>query len=65
MQERRRLGFSISLKALAQVALALRRGKNAAEVECCPHCGGVLRIRAMVGKQLLEVVNQWLSQQAI
>jgi hypothetical protein len=61
MQEHRRLDFSISLKALAQVALALRRGKNdAAEVQCCPHCGGVLRIRALVSKQLLEVVNQWL-----
>jgi hypothetical protein len=53
MQERRRLGFSISMKALAQVALALRRGKNhAAEVQSCPHCGGVLRIRALVSKQL-------------
>jgi hypothetical protein len=53
------------MKALAQVALALRSGNRAAEVQCCPHCGGVLRIRALVSKQLTEVVNQWLSQQPI
>jgi len=60
--ERRRLGFSISTKALAQVALALRTGNNVAEVERCPHCGGTLRIRAKVGNKLADVVNHWLAR---
>ena len=61
LQERRRLGFSLSMKALAQVALALRTGNNVAEVERCPHCHGTLRIRAKVGNKLADVVNEWLK----
>lgn len=50
-----------SVKALAQVALALQRGgNNIAEVERCPHCGGVLRIRGLVSNKLTGIVNQWL-----
>jgi hypothetical protein len=50
-----------STKALAQIAIALRRGTNLAEVERCPHCGGTLRIRALVGDKLAEIVNRWLA----
>jgi hypothetical protein len=63
LQERRRLGFGISMKSLAQIALALRKANNLAEVERCPHCGEVLRLRPLVGSKLADVVNQWLREQ--
>jgi hypothetical protein len=51
-----------SSKALANVALALRRGQNDGEVEHCPHCGGVLRVRWQVGKTARDVINEWLAE---
>src|SRR5262249_32641963 len=62
LAEAKRQSVKLSEKALAQVALALRRGNNVAEVERCPHCGGVLRIRAHVSAKLADIVNQWLSK---
>ena len=35
----------LTTKSLAQVGLALRSGQVGADVEKCPHCGGLLRIR--------------------
>jgi hypothetical protein len=64
LSEARKRGIKLSEKALAQVALALRKGNNVAEVECCPHCGGVLRARALVGNKLRAIVNEWLAKQA-
>jgi hypothetical protein len=31
-------------------------------MESCPHCGGLLRKRYLVGKKLLDIVNRWLNQ---
>jgi hypothetical protein len=39
-------GIRITTKMLAQVGHALSSGNNQAEVECCPHCGSVLRARS-------------------
>ena len=50
-------GLGPSTKALAQVAQALASGSNLAEVQRCPHCGGVLRLRGKVSDKLVEVVN--------
>lgn len=58
-------GGVCSTKALAQVALALRRGGNAvAEVECCPNCGHVIRGRQLVEKRARNIVNQWIEDGA-
>jgi hypothetical protein len=66
LQEGRRIDFSLSTKALAQVALALRKGINdTPEVERCPHCSGVLRVRKLVGKQLAAVISEWLAGRAV
>jgi hypothetical protein len=63
-QEARRANVEISSKSLAQIALALRRdGNSISEVEHCPHCGGVIRIRQLVGNKLTEIVNRWLASQ--
>lgn len=62
LEERGRSGISIGTKSLAQVGLAFRRGENSnAETQCCPHCGGVLRVRTLLNKKLQAVVNQWLQ----
>jgi hypothetical protein len=58
LREARKRHIKLSEKSMAQVAVALRGSKNVAEVERCPHCGGVLRIRAQVGDQLADIVLQ-------
>jgi len=50
-----------SSKSLAAVALALRGAGNQADTERCPHCGGVLRIRARVSSDDVKIVNAWLA----
>jgi hypothetical protein len=66
LQARRERGIRVSSKALAQIALALRRDKNGvADVQCCRHCGGVLRVRPLVNNALVEVVNEWLARGAV
>jgi hypothetical protein len=52
-----------SPKTLAQIALSLRDGNRIAEVERCPHCGGVVRERPLVGNKLVAIVNQWIDEQ--
>jgi hypothetical protein len=51
----------LSTKALANVALAFRRGQNDGEVERCPHCGGKLRVRWRVNKAARDAINSWLD----
>jgi hypothetical protein len=52
----------VSSKALANVALALRRNDpQSADVERCPHCGGVLRVRAHLSKKERMVIAEWLA----
>jgi len=48
-------------RALANVGQALQRG-NTADVERCPHCGGVVRVRQAVDERARDVVNAWLSE---
>jgi hypothetical protein len=50
-----------SAKSLANVALALR-GKNQAENECCPHCGGVLRVRERLTAGYAKAVGKWIGK---
>jgi len=60
----RLLAAGLSTKAMAQVALAVKRGGNGvAEVECCPNCGHMLRGRALVSDKAREIVNAWLAEQ--
>jgi hypothetical protein len=53
----------LSSRALANVALAFRRGNNCAEVDSCPHCGGALRIRHHVSERIREVIVDWLTDE--
>ena len=46
---------------LSRSRQALRRG-NTADVERCPHCGGVIRVRQAVGERARDVVNAWLAE---
>ena len=50
-----------SSKALANVALALRRGELRHEIEHCPHCGGVLRTRSSISDAAREAIRGWLE----
>jgi hypothetical protein len=65
LAERRYTGLKLSTKSLAQISVALRTGNNVAEVERCPHCHGVLRVRSQVGDKLADVVNKWLASGAV
>ena len=65
LDEARKINLKVSNKALAQIALAHRSGENKiAEVDRCPHCGGVLRVRGMVSNKLLKIVNEWIVRQS-
>ncbi len=57
----RKPGRRPSTKTLADVARAMA-GKNTAEVECCPHCGGLLRVRELPA-DVKAIVNQWIDEQ--
>jgi hypothetical protein len=50
-------------KQLAQIGLAYRRGEGnqPAEIERCPHCGEVIRVRWLVGTKAREVIQQWID----
>jgi hypothetical protein len=53
-----------STKALAQVGPYFRGGvNNVAEVERCPCCGHVLRVRARVSKRFAPIVLDWIREQ--
>ena len=55
-------GVRISTKALADIALALRRGRDWADIERCPHCGEVLRVRYHISKAARRVIAAWLAE---
>ena len=46
---------------LAYIARALRGGQFH-EVERCPHCAGVLRVRQRINKRAVAIVNGWLAE---
>jgi len=51
-----------SPKALANVALALQRNdRRSADVDRCPHCGGVLQVRYHLSKKALTAIAEWLA----
>jgi hypothetical protein len=52
-----------STKSLALIAQTLVGGKLDPDVECCPHCGGVLRFRRRVSGEAARVVARWLAEQ--
>jgi hypothetical protein len=62
LKQARAKNIRLSDKALAQVGYALSSGKNLAEVERCPHCGEVLRLRSLVAPKLVDIVNEWLEK---
>jgi hypothetical protein len=62
MRETRKANIRPSTKMLAQIGLALRRGVNdVAEVQCCPHCGGELRVRYLVSEKVRAIINAWFD----
>ncbi len=50
-----------SVKALAAVGQAFKGGGKEADVEKCPHCGGVLRVRLRVSAKYRKIVDGWLA----
>ncbi len=50
-----------SAKELANIARALQGKGDSADVESCPHCGGVLRVRGRWRESTAKVVNDWLK----
>jgi hypothetical protein len=53
-----------SPRALAAIALALRVG-NSADVETCPHCGEVIRVRSHVNAKAVKIVNKWIERHGV
>jgi hypothetical protein len=51
----------LSSKALANVALAFKCGRNGAEIERCPHCGEPLRARWQIGNKARAAIRAWLG----
>jgi hypothetical protein len=33
------------------------------EKERCPHCGGMLRVRAKDLRRAIDIMNQWIAEQ--
>ena len=64
LQADRAAGVEPSTTHLAAVGRALIEGPLEDEVECCPHCGGVLRFRSRVPRHLAKVVVEWMGEQA-
>ena len=56
-------GGVLGIKQLAQIGLALRRGdgNQPAEIEYCPHCGEIVRVRWLVGTKARKIIRQWVD----
>ena len=52
-----------STKELANVARAISGQGPSHDVESCPHCGEVLRVRGRWRQSTAAIVNEWLSEQ--
>ena len=51
-------------KQLAQVGLAISRGgegRQFAEIERCPHCGEIIRVRRLIGTKASKIIQQWID----
>ncbi len=53
-----------STKELANVGRALKGHGPPHDVECCPHCGEVLRVRGSWRPSTARIVNEWLRERA-
>jgi hypothetical protein len=51
------------LTIMAQIGQAFLTGKIYSDAECCPQCGGVLRVRKRVGDEHAKIVNDWIAEQ--
>ena len=52
----------IRTRQLAQIGLAFARdGNQPAEVERCPHCGEVIRVRWLIGRRAQKIIQQWID----
>lgn len=58
----RQTGRRIGEKEMAAIALALQGRTRSHEVEHCPHCRGVIRVRLPWHKTTGKIVNEWLSE---
>ncbi len=54
----------LSTKELANIGRALYGHGPAHDVERCPHCGEVIRVRGRWRPSTAKIVNEWLSEQA-
>ena len=50
-----------STTELANIGRAISGEGPPADVECCPHCGEVIRVRPRVRASVAKVVNDWLG----
>ena len=53
-----------STKALAAVGQAMKGGSQSPDVERCPHCGEVVRVRGRWTESTRKIVNDWLREQS-
>jgi hypothetical protein len=53
-----------STKSLALIAQAFKGGNDNPDVECCPHCGGILRFRRRVSPRVAKIVADWLVERS-
>ena len=52
----------IRTRQLAQIGLAFARdGNQPAEIERCPHCREVIRVRWLIGRRAQKVIQQWID----
>ena len=51
-----------STKELAAVGRALSGRRAAHDVERCPHCGEVIRVRGKWRPSTADIVNEWLRE---
>jgi hypothetical protein len=52
----------LSTKTMANVALALKRDAPfRGDVELCPHCGGLLRVRRHLNGTVRRAIADWLA----
>jgi hypothetical protein len=53
--------IKVSTKMLAYVGQALRTWNVGRDVECCPNCGHVLRVRRHIHPKVVECINAWIA----
>ena len=62
LHEAQKASITLSTKALAGVAFFIASDTNVAEIQRCPHCGEVLRVRRHVSRKLAGIVVDWLER---